>query len=154
MLTSKLTLAEKYDYLSDDFIEAFEFLKNEDLSQLKEGTYPIKEDKIIVNVEEYLTIEASQVSFETHNKYFDIHYVVEGEEKFGYVNRSERDIKNEYNEIEDITFYKEPQKSGYVVLNKGDFVIVSPEDAHKPRCTVDKPCKVKKIVIKILAYPL
>lgn len=54
-----------------------------------------------------------------------------------------------YNEEKDITFYSDPKKYSKVILNSGDYVVVSPDEAHKPKCMVDTPSKVKKIVVKV-----
>lgn len=56
----------------------------------------------------------------------------------------------EYDAERDLIFYQEPSESGAVVMKAGDFAIVPPEDGHAPRrMTVNGPCKVKKIVVKI-----
>ena len=56
----------------------------------------------------------------------------------------------EYNDETDLIFYKEPKQSGAVLLKKGDFAIVPPEDAHAPRrMSANGPCRVKKIVVKV-----
>ena len=44
-----------------------------------------------------------------------------------------------------------PENAGCVLLNKGDFIIVIPEEAHMPKCAVKDPEKVRKVVIKVKA---
>ena len=46
-------------------------------------------------------------------------------------------------------FYEEPEYSGSVVLTPGDLIVVSPEDAHKPRVALDQPEPVRKVVVKV-----
>lgn len=40
-------------------------------------------------------------------------------------------------------------RHGGAVLRDGDFVIVPPEDAHRPNCQANGPCVVRKIVVKV-----
>ena len=42
-----------------------------------------------------------------------------------------------------------PSRHGGAVLHDGDFVIVPPEDAHRPNCQAAGPCLVRKIVVKV-----
>ncbi len=149
MLTTSLKLAEKYDYLNNKFKAAFQFLRTNDLSTLPLGRIEIKGDEIFLNVQEYDTMSSEECKFEAHDQYFDIQYVVSGKEQFGYVSRANLVIDTPYDEINDLIFYKEPQSYGSILLQEGDFAIVSPEDAHRPRCIDQESCKVRKIVVKV-----
>ena len=75
-------------------------------------------------------LPASQGSFETHEKYFDIQYMVSGREQFGVCKRDGL-VEKERNEAGDLIFYEEPEFSGSVFLEEGDLIVVAPEDAHK-----------------------
>ena len=76
--------------------------------------------------------------------------MVEGEEIFGYEPVAVLKPSGEYNDETDLIFYKEPKQSGAVLLKKGDFAIVPPEDAHASRrMSANGPCRVKKIVVKV-----
>lgn len=150
MLTTNLSLAEKYDYLSDKFKKAFTFLRETDLAALPTGNIPIEGEDIYANVQSYTTMAAEDCPFESHRAYFDLQYVAEGEECFGYAPVNTLLASMEYDEERDLIFYEEPAEAGAVILKKGDFAIVPPEDGHAPRrMTADGPCKVKKIVVKI-----
>lgn len=138
----------KYDFQADKFQLAFAFLNRKDLARLPEGWIPL-ESGVRASVQHYTTMEANTLSFETHERYFDIQYLVEGKEKVGICTRNGMDVKIPYDVDNDITFYEEPPIFGEVYLQKGDFIILTPEDAHKPRCVADKAMPVKKIVIKV-----
>lgn len=149
MLTTHITLAEKYDYLTEKFRKAYAFLRRSDLADLPAGTTPIDGDEIFANIQHYTTTPAEELQFESHDSYFDIQFIVEGEELFGYAARDGLEVSVPYDAQKDLTFYHDPETPGYILLKKGDFAVVPPEDAHKPRCALDKPCAVKKIVIKV-----
>lgn len=149
MLTTNLKLADKYDYLSEKFIKAFQFLRTEDLDALPVGITEIEGKEIFANVQEYTTIPWEKCAFEAHDQYFDIQYVVYGKEIFGYAKRDGLKESVPYDSENDLLFFEEPQNCGKILLEAGDFAIVPPEDAHKPRCMAGESCKVKKIVLKV-----
>ncbi len=150
MLTTSLTLAEKYDYLGEKFKKAFAFLRGTDLMALPLGNIAIDGDDIYANVQSYTTMPASECAFESHRAYFDIQFMAEGEEIFGYEPIANLKASTEYDEEKDMIFYEEPKQSGQILLKKGDFAIVPPEDAHAPRRMSKKgACQVRKIVVKV-----
>lgn len=148
MLFANSSIAEKYNYLEDKFTAAYRWLRETDLASLAVGSYPILGDQVVANIQEYTTFPETEGYFETHEKYFDIQYVVSGIERFGVCKRDglkerERIAEN------DLIFYEEPEFSGSVILKEGDLIVVAPEDAHKPRCQAGSPCPVKKVVVKV-----
>lgn len=148
MFFSNIKIAEKYNYLEEKFRAAYKWLAETDIAALSPGSYPILADQVIANVQEYTTILPETGSFETHEKFFDIQYVVSGKEQFGVCKRDGLVVKTR-DEANDLIFYEEPKLSGTVLLEEGDLIIVAPEDAHKPRCQADGPCEVKKVVVKV-----
>lgn len=149
MLTSHISKIDHYDYLTERFQKGYHFLRTADLKSLPLGRVEIDGDEVFASVQEYTTLPESTCRFEAHNDYYDIQYVVEGEEQFGYAKRSDLEVETPYNAEDDIEFLRDPKCSGTVLLKAGDCAVVSPEDAHKPRCEAEKPCLVKKIVVKV-----
>lgn len=149
MLTSKLCVVDKYDYLNQKLKKGYEFLRTADLKALSLGRVDIEGEELFANVQEYTTIAADSCKFEAHNQYFDIQYVIEGEEQFGYTKRADLEEDMSYDAANDIVFFKEPAESGTIFLKSGDCIIVAPEDAHKPRCIAGTSGKVRKIVLKV-----
>jgi len=138
-----------YDLSSEKFRLAFDFLKRDDLSELAVGAIELGEG-VVANIQHYETIEWESADFETHDRNFDIQYVIEGEEYCGVCSRSSlAREKKPYDRELDITFYEEPEHSGCMLVKKGEFILLGPEDAHKPRCQVAGPVPVKKVVVKV-----
>lgn len=148
MFYSNIGIAEKYDYLEEKFRKGYQWLKETDILSLPEGSYPISGEEVIANVQEYTTMPADQCLYETHEKYFDIQYMVSGRELFGVRSREGLTVKERIEE-KDLIFYEEPLFGGSVLLEEGDMIVVAPEDAHKPRLIAGEPGKVKKVVIKV-----
>ncbi len=149
MFFSHISIAEKYNYLDEKFTIAYRWLAETDLKALPEATYKLMgEDDVYAMVQEYSTSPWEERKFETHDRYFDIQYMVTGNEMFGVC---KRDGLRETERIDanDVVFYDDPDLFGEVLLKEGDLIVVAPEDAHKPRCAAGMPAPVKKVVIKV-----
>lgn len=149
MFNSKNGLEYKYDFTAKKFRVAFEFLKRKDLAELPVGWIEL-EDGVRASIQHYDSFKWEANRFETHEKYFDVQYVIEGMELCGVCDRSEcKKVAVPYSEAKDITFYEEPEHFGTVFLNAGDFIVLGPEDAHKPRCAAGEQIPIKKVVVKV-----
>jgi biofilm protein TabA len=149
MYSTNILLLEKYDYLKDRFRIAYNFLKRDDLAELAVGQILLDGQNVIANVQQYDTSKAEDLKFEAHNRYFDIQYVISGQELIGMVDREKLTACGDFDERNDVIFYKDPEISGNVLLLSGDFVVIAPEEAHKPRCIAGESISVKKIVLKV-----
>ena len=148
MFFTNIKLAEKYNYLNEKFLAAYEWLRNNDLKTLEPGKYEIMGDNVFANVHEYNTLPVEEKKFEAHDKFFDIQCLVDGVEFFGLCNR-EGLIVSEARPENDIVLYEKPEVYGHVILYPGDFIVVAPEDAHMPGCALASPAAAKKVVVKV-----
>lgn len=148
MYFTNISISEKYNYLNDNFKAGYKWLRETDIAALPVGSYPIVGEDVYAQVQEYTTIEPSEGSFETHEKFFDIQYVVSGKEQFGMCKRDGLVEKERFDE-RDLIFYNDPELCGSVLLLEGDLIVVAPEDAHKPRLNAGEATQVKKVVIKV-----
>lgn len=148
MLWQSIGNLKKYDYLKARFEIGYDFLRRNDLAEMAEGVVQL-EQGVRVQIQHYTTVCTEDARFETHDRYFDIQYIIEGQEYFGVAARKGLQSEAEYDVERDITFYHPPAESGVILLQAGDFAMVSPEEAHRPRCRVGKESFVKKIVLKV-----
>lgn len=135
--------------IGDRYAKAIAWLQENDLASLPVATYEIDGRDVYAMVQEYETEPWEKRSFETHDKYTDIQYVVKGREVLGYARRGDLKEKDPYNEKSDITFYEEPEASVACACVEGDFMIFFPTDGHKPKAANGECSPVKKIVLKI-----
>lgn len=129
---------------------AFDFFKNEDLASLDTGKYFLKNDSLIVIVDEYKTKDMDETKFEAHEKYIDIQYLIKGEEKIGVTKLKNQKALIPYDETKDIAFY-DISGNNYRLANEDVFFIFFPEDAHRPCIKTGPNATVKKIVFKIIS---
>lgn len=123
------------------------FALEHDLKNLKAGKI-LLDEKNYANVDEYSTKEFGE--FEAHRDYIDIQIMIEGREIIEVVDIENCSNSRGYIKEKDIEFFEnscgEIEK---VVLKENDFVILEPNDAHKPQIQIENSEKVKKIVLKI-----
>ena len=148
MFNTHISIAEKYDYLAPKFRAAYKWLAETDIKALAEGQYRILGDDVIADVQSYTTEPAEARRFETHDQHFDIQYMMEGQEFFGICTRDKLQPLESHPE-RDTEFWSGPKICSMVLLHEGEFIVAAPEDAHKSRCAVGSPAKVKKVVVKV-----
>lgn len=148
MLFSHISDAEKYDYRGERFQRAFRWLAESDLEKMLVGSYSIEGEDVVAHVQEYSTSPSEDLLFETHDAHFDIQYLISGVEKIAVCKRDGLQATKRVSE-NDTILYEDPALCGAVLLMPGDFLILPPEDAHKPRCMADEPEWVRKVVVKV-----
>lgn len=147
MIIDKLKNAENYYALGENFKKAFEYLKNNDLTTLKNGRYEIDSENIFVSIQDYETKQPEDGRWEAHRKYADIQFLIKGKEQLGFTDVETLKSETTYNEKDDIIFLK--GSGQFIKAQSGDFIIFFPQDAHMPCICIEKPEYVKKAVVKI-----
>jgi YhcH/YjgK/YiaL family protein len=149
MICENIKNTKDYSIINKNFIKAFEFLKSNNLKELKVGKYEIAGEDVFANVQEYITEGEAEKNWEAHEKYIDIQLIIEGQEIMGYAPIDNLEIMEDFRPEKDLIFYKETAKGSNIKFSEGDYAIFFPEDGHKPGCALGKASKVKKIVVKV-----
>ena len=147
MIFDSLKNASIYYPLSDRIKTALQFLEDIDPDNLKEGKIEIDGENIFALVQKYKTKDSDTINWESHRKYIDIQYMVEGSEDFGFVNCDYLNSIVDYDEEKDCELYE--GEGDYPQLNDDEFIILFPEDVHKPGLKIEKSESVLKIVVKV-----
>lgn len=103
-------------------------------------------DEVYVNVTEYSPKPIEGPTPETHNVYADIQLILSGEEYIGYNNTQLLSPITQYDETNDIRFWK--GDVALLPMQQGDWALFMPGEAHAPGLTKSKG-KVKKAIFKI-----
>lgn len=152
MLVTNLEHANANDYLNERFAKAYAFLAQNDVANLPLGRNEIDGDDVFANVQEYDTLPAAEKQFEAHRNYYDVQFVVSGEELLQYAQLETVQAVQAFDEANDFCLYEASSQVTNVVLRAGDMAVLAPEDAHKPGCTLgEAACHVRKIVVKVRA---
>ncbi len=131
--------------------EAYDFLTTKDLTTVEVGRYDLA-NGVFIKVQEYQSKLYDNAKFEAHKKYIDIQYIVSGEELMYEISVDEIQEKGllaEYNPEKDVLFYHDDDRARKNLIRAGEFMIFTPQDAHKPGVAVSEPSQVKKVLVKI-----
>ena len=112
----------------------------------EEGASLLGEDGARALVSSYIP-EKTETLWEAHRKYYDLQFLVSGEERFGWAPLGELTEEIPYDDGNDIAFYR--GEGDIILFRKGFFILLGPEDAHSPGLRTPKQSRVRKIVIKI-----
>lgn len=145
MISDKLKNIEKYDMISE---KVSNFLKGL-TPDSHVGHYYIDESAY-ANIDVYTTKDINLCKFEAHKKYVDIQMLLDGTERLDHIFVDNLIIGEEYDDIKDVMFFKEPVEDfDTVFMTPFKFVMLYPYDAHKPQIACKTCSKVKKVVVKI-----
>ena len=149
MILANIKDADRYCSINPCFSAVFEFLKTL-TTESKEGfvgdDYKVNFSGKFIDTSD-TNPDGSEKSFEAHRKYIDIHYCISGSEGIGYADVSSLKPTTEYDEENDYFLLSGSYQK--VVLRKGDFCIVFPEDAHIPMMVGDTGDRLMKAVAKV-----
>lgn len=145
MIFCKLAEIERYKGIRPDLAEAIQALLSCDLNHLPTGHIQFT-DQIYGNVIEYTTCDNSDLFFETHTHYADIHIALSGTEVIFVADVLNHDVV-EQDEKNDYIGTKGEWESCFR-LTPGYALIVFPGEAHKLKGMREISDKVKKLVIK------
>lgn len=150
MIYDKLANASLYACISPELGEALQVLQNLNMNNYVTGKVNVDGDRLFYMCNAYETREKKDALMEAHQQYIDIMYMVEGEEII-FVKPTEdlEQITNPYDESTDALLAAIDYDTTALRLQKGQFVILYPQDAHSPMCKTDNPEAVKKIVMKL-----
>jgi YhcH/YjgK/YiaL family protein len=147
MILDKIENAHLYKVLNKRIENAFEYIRETDLKNIKPGKYEIDGENIFALISEYKTKSETEGKLEAHKKYIDVQYVISGEEQMGYVPLNGQQILEPYKEENDIIFFTGDKS--FTKVSAGMFAIFFPEDVHMPGIQTGDSSIVKKLVIKV-----
>ena len=147
MIFGNIENLNEYTYLDENIKKCFEYAKNNDLLSYDKGCHKIDGDNLFVNIVEYETTEKEDRFWEAHRKYIDVHLMLDGTEKIA-LNHIDNLEQKEYEEEGDFLPLN-GEESAVVTLEKGDFLICYPEDAHMTAIKVDESKDIKKAIFKV-----
>lgn len=152
MIKDNIKNANNYSDLPERIKVGLNYLINTDFSQVENGKYEISGKEVFAIIQEYTPKSEAEGKFEAHEKYIDIQYVIQGEEKVGVGELKDFEESTQYNEEKDIVFLtpKVKGETNFINLGENEFVILNPNDAHMPSIETNNPIHVKKAVVKVL----
>ena len=118
---------------------------------LKAGEYKkiILDSNIFIIAQNTILKEKCDCFYESHKKYIDIHYSIEGSEGIDVININNMGKPYERNVEHDYYLYNSYNSEKEFTLNSNELIVFSFEDAHKVGIKKKGHNSIIKIVIKI-----
>lgn len=138
--------------LKERIDKALSYLSSTDFSSLSDGTYFIEDENIYAMIQSFHVSDPIDVEFETHKKYLDIQYVLSGILEIKVTERNLLIPCTEYDQENDVIFYKRVESDTHLRLYPGEYAILFPTDAHRMVCFPKdgQPADIRKVVVKVL----
>jgi YhcH/YjgK/YiaL family protein len=147
MILDTIENVQLYADMHPTIVRALKYLRDTDFAALPNGRQEIAGNDIFSIVTDYTTKDMEDCRLEAHRKYIDIHFMAQGSEAIGYSLFSSQEPATEYDEANDFILYCGAKN--YLRLEEKTFAIFFPSDLHMPGLIVDKPAKVRKVVVKV-----
>ncbi|WP_284037281.1 YhcH/YjgK/YiaL family protein [Neobacillus sp. 114] len=149
MIADHISNSELYKGINERVNRAIHYIQTHDFSGLQTGMHEVYGEELFFNLIEYDTKEAEERFWESHKKYIDLHYILEGKEFVAYELFERMSVKQDYDEQDDF-FLLEGKVQSKVKLEQGNFMLLYPKDVHMTGIKVDGAERVRKVVFKIL----
>ena len=146
MIFDTIEHIDTYKGIHPGVFKGLEILRDTDFSVLENKRYYVDGEKLFFFLTTYETQLVNDTP-EAHIKYIDIQCLLYGKEQMNV--GALEDMTNEVlpRPEGDIRFYHGPTDT--VTLCPGKFAVLFPGDTHAPNIAVDKPEKVRKVVVKV-----
>ncbi len=147
MILDSLAQANRYLDLHPRFRQAFEFLQSRKVGELTPGNHDLDGKKLYVAISNGMMRGREQSPLESHQKYIDIQYVLEGTDEIGWRPRGAcQVVKTPYSAEKEVGFFSDAPWC-WLTVPPGHFAIFFPEDAHAPLAGTGP---LVKAVVKVL----
>lgn len=149
MILDKIKNWDRYLGAQSKLYKGMWFICEDFNENIQDGRYDIQGNDIYAMVQSYATEALENKRLESHRRYIDIQYIVSGKEVIGWLPIEGLKVMTPYSDENDVVFYHNSECMSQLVLTPGMFAVFYPCDAHRPGCFLDKPERVRKIVIKV-----
>lgn len=146
MIFDTLDHIETYKGIHPGVFKGLTILLDTDFSVLEDTRYYVDGEDLFFFLTTYETQSVNDTP-EAHVKYIDIQCLLYGKEHMNVGALEEMTDEVMPRPEGDIRFYHGPTDT--VTLRPGKFAVLFPGDAHAPNIAVDKPEKVRKVVVKV-----
>ena len=146
MILDTLERGERYRCLLPGLAAGFEFLLRPDLAQLPPGRHEIDGTRVYASIAAETGRDTSGARLEVHRRYVDIQVSLDGRERIGWRPLADcREPAIPYDAERDIAFFDD-RPGVWLPLERRQFMIFFPDDAHAPLAGVGP---LLKVVVKI-----
>jgi YhcH/YjgK/YiaL family protein len=150
MILDKVENAARYASVRAGIPAAVKAALKLNAATFEKGRVDVDGDNLYLNCAEYDTHEKDGALSEAHRAYLDVMVMIDGCETV-YVKRTDAlcNVTKPYDASIEALLADTDADVSAIRLEKGDFLVLFPEDAHAPGCHADAPCHIKKAIGKV-----
>lgn len=127
--------------------KVLDMIGKNNFSYITNGKYNIDGDSLYCILTDYKTKDEKDCFFESHKKYIDVHFCLDGDEIISVIDKEDLDIKKDY-DPEAEAFILEGKIKNKIELKKSEFMVLFPDDAHMTAIKGNFDF-VKKLIFKV-----
>ena len=147
MILAKNDKARDYLGLDKNLDLALEHINADFIASLGDERVDILPGEVWCTKFGYETISDEEAFFEAHEKFLDIHMMLDGSER---VEIASPEALEQFQAVPENDFYAYRGTGRHsLILSPGDFLVVFPDDAHKIKMHCGQPRRVCKAVFKV-----
>ncbi|MDF7671439.1 YhcH/YjgK/YiaL family protein [Orbaceae bacterium ESL0721] len=138
-------------YLPAKIKQAILYVKDNININTPVGRYDIDGDKLFLMLSDSTSRHIEDAFPEFHEKYIDIQIILKGPEGMAVSTLpAHTKVIEDKLASNDIAFIETPEEETIFVLHDDDFIVLYPNEVHKPLCAVDnKITTIRKVVVKV-----
>ena len=111
-----------------------------------DGLYEVDGEEAVARV---LSYDTRELPFESHKDHIDVQILLEGEELVDISLSEELQEQSPYSAEKDVYKWETPERFSTILLETGQFLVLHPEDVHRPCRSVLEVKPVRKLVVKM-----
>lgn len=128
---------------------AITYLKAVDLKSMEPGEHPIEGRQMYIKVFDNTSKALADSHPEMHKKYIDVQFWAEGSELMGICPKTAEYEVIDAIESDDCYFLGDIEGEQFLSMKPGDYIILFPNDIHRPGITDGEPQTYRKAVVKV-----
>jgi biofilm protein TabA len=132
MVLDTIAFSYRYTSLHPLFERAFRFLAESDLRSFSPGRHPVDGDRLYLVIDHVEGRGRDGARLESHRRYIDIQYTLDGHEEIGWMPVSScGPMAESFDEARDVGFF-DTRPASWLLVPPGTFAVFFPHDAHAP----------------------
>lgn len=128
---------------------AIQYIKNTDFMSMKQADYPIEGDQMFVKVFDNTSKTIEESHPELHKKYIDVQFWVTGGELMGICPKKDEYEVVQVDKAQDLYLLDKVEGEQFLRMEQGDYIILFPNDVHRPGIAEKEPKTYRKAVVKV-----
>lgn len=128
---------------------AIHYIKTTDFMSMKQADYPIEGDQMFVKVFDNTSKTVEESHPELHKKYIDVQFWVTGSELMGICPKKKEYEVVQEDKGQDLYLLGEVEGEQFLRMEQGDYIILFPNDVHRPGIAEREPETYRKAVVKV-----